>query len=97
MQLPIFSRLAHSRSVLLAGCGGGYDVASAIPLWHYLRAQGKSVVFANRWWPEKYADRYVGKQKLKRQRADALFCVCGNTINTLLPPLPRAEYKEKWY
>ena len=47
MQLPIFSRLAHSRSVLLAGCGGGYDVASAIPLWHYLRAQGKAVVFAN--------------------------------------------------
>ena len=47
MQLPIFNRLAHSHRVLLAGCGGGYDVASAIPLWHYLRAQGKTVVFAN--------------------------------------------------
>ena len=47
-----------------------------------------------RWCPEKYADRDVGKQELKRQRADALFCVGENTINTLFPPLPRAEYKE---
>lgn len=50
------------------------------------------------WWcSKKYADAGVGKQKLKRQRADALYCVCENTINTLLPPLPWAEYKEKWH
>ena len=35
------------------------------------------------------------KQGLKKQRADALCCVCENTINTLLPLLPGAEYKEK--
>ena len=33
-------------------------------------------LFNMRWCPEKYADRNVGKQELKRQRADALFCVC---------------------
>ena len=32
----------------------------------------------NWWCPEKYADRNVGKQELKRQRADALFCLCEN-------------------
>ena len=38
-----------------------------------------------RWCSKKYADTGVGKQKLERQRADALCCVCENTINTLAP------------
>ena len=80
--------------LIITQSGGGHKAT----IKNYFKQVGKVEGHPlGRWWPEKYADRYVGKQKLKRQRADALFCVCGNTINTLLPPLPRAEYKEKWY
>jgi len=34
-------------SMLVAGCGGGYDIAAAIPLYCYLRQQGKTVILAN--------------------------------------------------
>jgi hypothetical protein len=33
----MFDRLQLGRRVLLAGCGGGYDVLGAVPLWHALR------------------------------------------------------------
>jgi len=67
---------------------------------HYTHKKLRSTYHSlkrHRWCSKKYADTGVGKQKLKRQRADALCCVCENTINTLLPPLPWAEYKEKWH
>jgi hypothetical protein len=34
----MFDRVAFGKRVLLAGCGGGYDVRGAVPLWHALRA-----------------------------------------------------------
>ena len=43
----IFSLLADSTSVLIAGCGGGYDVLSGLPLYFALKAQGKRVHLAN--------------------------------------------------
>ncbi|HWO21343.1 MAG TPA: DUF1152 domain-containing protein [Kofleriaceae bacterium] len=39
--------LGHARRVLLAGCGGGYDVLGAIPLAHQLRARGVAVELAS--------------------------------------------------
>lgn len=36
---PITSALASARKVLLAGCGGGYDIMGALPLIHELRAR----------------------------------------------------------
>lgn len=33
----MFERVAFGKRVLLAGCGGGYDVLGAVPLWHALR------------------------------------------------------------
>jgi hypothetical protein len=33
--------------VLVAGCGGGFDVFAGVPLAQYLRTRGKSVVLAN--------------------------------------------------
>jgi len=39
--------LGPARRVLLAGCGGGYDVLGAIPLAHQLHARGVAVELAN--------------------------------------------------
>ena len=47
MQLPFFTRLAQGQRILLAGCGGGYDIASALPLYLHVRAQGKEAVLGN--------------------------------------------------
>ena len=43
----IFDLLAPATNVLLAGCGGGYDVVSSLPIYFALRAQGKKVTLAN--------------------------------------------------
>jgi len=43
----IFNLLAPARKVLVAGCGGGYDILSGLPLYFALRRQGKSVYLAN--------------------------------------------------
>src|ERR1700761_654012 len=45
--LPFFSRLEEARNVLVAGCGGGFDVFAGMPLAHHLLAKGKNIVFAN--------------------------------------------------
>ncbi|MCX9156329.1 DUF1152 domain-containing protein [Niveibacterium sp. 24ML] len=47
MQIPFFEAIANSRTILLAGAGGGFDIASGIPLYTYLRRLGKKVVLAN--------------------------------------------------
>ena len=43
----IFQLLSPSKTVLVAGCGGGYDVTSGLPLYFALKAQGKKVLLAN--------------------------------------------------
>ena len=43
----IIDLLSNSSNVLVAGCGGGYDVLSGLPLYFALRDQGKSVTLAN--------------------------------------------------
>jgi hypothetical protein len=45
--VPFFRRLDESKNVLVAGCGGGFDVFTGIPVAQYLWAMGKNVVFAN--------------------------------------------------
>jgi hypothetical protein len=45
--LPLLKRLENSRNVLVAGCGGGFDVYAAVPLAQYLSVIGKSIVYAN--------------------------------------------------
>src|SRR4051794_12383376 len=44
---PFVERLENSNSILVAGCGGGFDVFPGVALAQYLQARGKSVVFAN--------------------------------------------------
>lgn len=43
----IFQLLSSAKTVLIAGCGGGYDVTSGLPLFFALRAQDKQVLLAN--------------------------------------------------
>jgi hypothetical protein len=45
--LPFLKRLEKSRNVLVAGCGGGFDVFAGVPIAEHLWAMGKNVVFAN--------------------------------------------------
>jgi hypothetical protein len=47
LEQAVTHRLADARSVLLAGCGGGYDVLGALPLYLELRAKGREVHLAN--------------------------------------------------
>jgi hypothetical protein len=46
-KIPFFAELDGARSILLAGCGGGYDVFGSLPLYFALRAEGKRVHLAN--------------------------------------------------
>lgn len=43
----IFQLLSSAKTVLIAGCGGGYDFTSGLPLYFSLRAQGKNVLLGN--------------------------------------------------
>lgn len=47
MKLPFFSHLESSQNILIAGAGGGFDVFAGLPLYSWLRQQGKSVHLAN--------------------------------------------------
>lgn len=43
----IFQLLSSAKTVLISGCGGGYDVTSGLPLYFALRAEEKQVLLAN--------------------------------------------------
>lgn len=47
MILPFFSELEASKSILIAGAGGGFDVFAGLPLYFWLKGQGKVVHLAN--------------------------------------------------
>lgn len=44
---PLFTRLADSRRILVAGAGGGFDIYSGLPVALSLLHQGKEVYLAN--------------------------------------------------
>ncbi len=44
---PFLRRLNEAKRILIAGCGGGFDVFSGVPIGLHLMAAGKEVVFAN--------------------------------------------------
>jgi hypothetical protein len=45
--IPFINRLEKSQNVLIAGCGGGFDVFAGVPLGQHLKARGMSVAFAS--------------------------------------------------
>ncbi len=46
-EVPLLTKLAGAKRVLLAGAGGGFDFMCGIPLRESLRARGKEVFLAN--------------------------------------------------
>ena len=46
-EIPFFEELGESRSVLIAGAGGGFDIFSGLPLYFTLRESGRDVHLAN--------------------------------------------------
>lgn len=46
-EIPLFRELREAKRVLVAGCGGGFDIYSGVPIALALRALGKEVVLAN--------------------------------------------------
>jgi len=47
MRLPFHEQLDRARTVLIAGCGGGFDVFAGLPLYFALERAGKDVHLAN--------------------------------------------------
>ena len=45
--VPFFDKLADANTVLLAGCGGGYDIFGGLSLYFALKGMGKTVHLAN--------------------------------------------------
>ena len=45
--IPFLDRLEHATNVLIAGCGGGFDVFGGVPIAERLWSRGKQVVFGN--------------------------------------------------
>ncbi len=45
--LPLFTELEQSETILLAGAGGGFDIFCGLPLYFSLKSQGKTVYLAN--------------------------------------------------
>lgn len=46
-KIPLFQELEDSQNILLAGCGGGFDIYTGIPLYFALKKLGKKVILAN--------------------------------------------------
>ena len=47
MHIPFFDEVSKGNRILVAGVGGGFDIASGIPIYSHLRQQGKKVALAN--------------------------------------------------
>ncbi len=47
LTLPFHREINAAQNILLAGCGGGYDIFCGLPLYFGLRALGKTVHLAN--------------------------------------------------
>lgn len=47
LEAPFWAAIADCQRILLAGCGGGYDIFSGIPLFFALKKMGKDVSLAS--------------------------------------------------
>src|SRR6185295_7076602 len=57
MKIPFFNELDSAQTVLLAGAGGGYDLFTGLPLYHWLKRAGKTVHLANLTFSELTGDK----------------------------------------
>ena len=47
LNLPIFDHISNSKSILIAGMGGGFDIFCGLPIYFELKRQGLNVHLAN--------------------------------------------------
>ena len=47
MRIPFLNELEKAQNILIAGAGGGYDVFCGLPLYAWLKREGKTVHLAN--------------------------------------------------
>jgi hypothetical protein len=47
LNLPILHLLEHSKNILIAGAGGGFDIFAGLPIYFTLKDMGKTVHLAN--------------------------------------------------
>lgn len=79
----IFDILSPVNNILIAGCGGGYDILSGLPLYFALSSQGKKVTLAN-----------LSFTSLSSTGADTLCSGC-YIVNSSLKP--HGRYKDGGY
>jgi len=93
LNLPILDQLADSRSILIAGAGGGFDVFSGLPLYFTLRDLGKTVHLANYSFSEFTLARIVSEPAVLIK--GLLEGACG-PLQRLLPYYPEG-YLSQWF
>lgn len=87
----IFQLLSSAKSVLVAGCGGGYDVTSGLPLFFALKGQGKEVVLANLTFTDI-------ESKLQKRDKKSRFCdMCVKVTHDMNPVMPVSKYFPEYY
>ena len=47
LNLPIFDHVSNSKSILIAGMGGGFDIYCGLPIYFELKDRGHNVHLAN--------------------------------------------------
>ncbi len=88
MKLPFFHKLDSSQRILIAGAGGGFDIFAGLPLYFWLKAQGKEVHLAN--WS--FSDLSHCEDKPTSQLAVVRGCTSGST--SYFPERYLAEWLE---
>jgi len=86
----IFQLLSTAKSVLIAGCGGGYDVTSGLPLYFALKSQSKKVVLANLTFT-------ALQSKLKGNKKTEFTEMCAKVTHDIKPDFSSSNYFPEYY
>lgn len=86
----IFQLLSSSKTVLIGGCGGGYDVTSGLPLYFALKAQGKQVLLANL--------TFTALRSRLSDKESKFYCdMCVKVTHDMTPKLSGNAYFPEYY
>lgn len=83
---PIHDLLANARHVLIAGCGGGYDILGGVPIAHELMQRGRTVTLASL----SFMDCRVLRCPRPNPRLENLYAITGDLAT------PDAYCPEAW-
>ena len=86
----IFQLLSSSKTVLISGCGGGYDITSGLPLYFALKAQGKQVILANL--------TFTAIRSRLHDRDSKFYCdMCVKVTHDMAPKMSGDDYFPEYY